>query len=451
VPSYARRALLLVALALALHTPFIGGGFLTDDLVHIERLQRQTIGGVFASPDAFGFYRPIPQASLLLNLRVAGTNPAAMRFANVLLHSAVIYAAYVLAEMLMGTGPGAFFATLAFVLTPKAHPIAVLWISARSELLMALLSLAAIMCWIRWHRGQGRRWLAGAWACYVLALLCKETAALLPLLLLVTPPASLRVTRASVSAVALMVVTAAALFVARARIGALMPASPDPHYDLITPLYRWFRNIRNYFWRAIVSPLALVLFAAVAGFRSGTATTGRFIHMAVYGCVWFVVFIVPVLPIVARSEHYLYLPVFGLCLPAGALTARLLDDARHRGAAVAAIMIYSALIGGFQLSRASAIHDDAIFASRFAEAVRMNEALRDHRGTVVVLPDDPLTRRFLQDAVGGYMDSALRLSLGRTGIEGAVAKPQPAAQPDALWVTCRYADGRVTLRRGQPP
>ena len=140
--SPARRDLLvLVALSLALYAPFLGGYWLTDDFVHVERLERATFAAAFTTPDAFGFYRPISRTSLFLDLKLFGEIPWIFRLNNLVLHLAVVCAAWYVATMLIGPGRAAFLATLAFVLTPKAHPVAVLWPSARAELLMALFSL----------------------------------------------------------------------------------------------------------------------------------------------------------------------------------------------------------------------------------------------------------------------------------------------------------------------
>ena len=452
LPSLVLRhpTLALVALAVAIHAPFTGGGFLTDDFLHLERLERQTMGGVFTSADTFGFYRPLPQASLVLDLWVVGPNAALLRLANVVLHAAVVAVAHVLARTLVGNGPGAFLAVVAFVLTPKAHPVAVLWISARAELLMALFALTALTCWIRWHRGGGRPWLACAWVAYLLSLMCKETAVLLPLLMFLTPVTAGRAVNTRWVPLAGMLLTAGALLLARLQVNALMPMSADPHYDLATPLWRWFRNGRNYFWRALVSPIALIVMTAAAAFthlRELAAPANRMplLRLLFYGVMWYVTFILPVLPIAARSEHYLYLPVLGLCLPAGAAAGALFGRGReHDRRVVAALLVYVAGVGAFQLSRAAAIHADAVFSARFVTAIRQSAALADHAGTVVVVPADETTRRFLQDAIGGYVGTAAVRALGRH-VPAEVGRLDGVHDADALVLTCSYVDGQVTL------
>lgn len=444
-----RQLFALVLLVLAVHAPFTGGGWLTDDFLHLERLERQDVGRALVSPDTFGFYRPLPQASLLANLALAGPSAIVMRLTNLLVHAAVIAAAFCLARLLLGTGGAAFFATLAFALTPKAHPIVVLWISARAELLMALLSLLALIAWIRWQRGDGAVWLAAACGAYAAALLSKETAVLLPLVLMVTPPGS-RPGRARLAALAGMAVAAALLLAWRTSLGALVPASSDAHYDLATPVWRWLRNARNYFWRAIVSPGLFVLTAGAARLSrrraespDGAAPPGRWLVM--YAAVWFAVFLLPVVPIAARSEHYLYLPVFGLCLLAGAAVDWLFAGAAGDARNVTVVAVCVLVLGGFQVSRAAALHADAVFSARFLAAVRDSPLIAAHAGSVRIVPADEVTRRSLQDAIGGYIGAAVDRALGRHVPAGFAAAGE-AVEPDALLLECRYRDGLVTLR-----
>src|SRR5262245_54081732 len=109
---------------------------LTDDFVHLSAARES--GGLVRSitaPDPFGFYRPLPQLSFAIESGVFGQAPVLSRTTNLLLHLAVVCAAFLLATLLLGSQLAAFLATLAFVLTPKANPIAVLWISARPDVL----------------------------------------------------------------------------------------------------------------------------------------------------------------------------------------------------------------------------------------------------------------------------------------------------------------------------
>lgn len=190
-PSPWRSTGLVLTALVAAYAPFLGGGFLTDDFVHLARLDRaSSLREILTVPDAFGFYRPLTQASLAVDAALFGHSAVGYRVVNLGLHASVLAVACVVARLVLPSATAAAAAVLAFALTPKAHPIAVLWISARGELLMALFSLACVASWIRWTRGGGRRWVVASACCYVLALLSKETPILVPALLLLSPGAS---------------------------------------------------------------------------------------------------------------------------------------------------------------------------------------------------------------------------------------------------------------------
>jgi hypothetical protein len=442
--SWRSQLALLIALVVLVHAPFLGGGWMTDDFMHVDYLQRQTLGRVLISPDVFGYYRPVSQASLLVNLLLTGLSPFFFRLTSLLLHVGVICAAFVLACLLLGEGNGAFLATLAFALTPKAHTIAVLWISARPELLMSLFSLLAVIFWIRWDRGDGRRWLSAAVVCYLLAVLSKEPAVLLPILLLITPPGSWRLRR--VPAAGLLVVSGVATIVLRVAAGARIPLE-DAYYTVTAPIGQDERNAWNYLTRVIPSPAALWLFSGLAARRIPRDVRGSpaMVPLAFYAIAWFIVLLLPVLPLPGRSELYLYLPGFGLCLLAGSLADRTLDRVRPGATALAAGLCVLVL-GGYQVSRALVTHDVLTFSAKLERALEDDDRVRHYSGVLALVPQDSSTQRLLRDSVDGYLDVALKVMLGRRDIGGAVAYEGEPPIPSGLRVQCSYHDGQVILR-----
>src|SRR6185436_2252213 len=112
----------------------------------------------------------------------------------VAIHAGVVLLAFEVAALLM-TRRAAWLAALTFVLTVKAPNVALFWPSARPELIMSLWSLAAVAGWVQWDRRRGTGWLVVSGASYVFAFLAKETAALLPVLLLFTPSSHALLTR----------------------------------------------------------------------------------------------------------------------------------------------------------------------------------------------------------------------------------------------------------------
>ena len=450
----------LIGLIVCIHVPFLGGGWMTDDFMHIDFLQRQSFSHVFVSPDVFGYFRPIPQATLLANLRI-GNSPVAFRAVNLALHVSVLYAAFVFARLLLADTTAAFFTALAFALTPKAHTIAILWTSARPELLMSLFVLLTAICWLRWQRGGRAQWLLGSAVCYVCAILSKEPAVLLPALLVLTPaacvPMSARLQAEPANAelhfryrfnpirrfaaAALIASSAAIAIVLRLIAGARIPIS-DAYYTVVAPLSQDLANAWNYFTRAIPSP-AVVWIVAVVAARRVTVAGGRarIAAVAAFSVAWFLVLLFPVLPLPGRSELYLYLPTLGLCILGGLLAAQRAASSARTVIIVA--LVASAILGAYQLSRASSMHQVLTFSSRLEEALVDNDELRQFSGVLTLIPADAATERALRDSVSGYLDVALKVMFKRHDIGGTIIYPGDPEIPTGLRLICLDDGARV--------
>ena len=441
----------LVALCGATYLPFIGGGLLTDDFIHFSRLHAEpTLADVFRTPDPFHFYRPVVQSSFWLNSQLFGLNPASFRAINLLLHMGVIASVFVLARKLLIQPRAALLATLAFALTPKAHPISVLWISGRGDLLMALFSVLSVLAWLHWHESQRAGWVVVASCCYILAVLSKETAILLPLLLLVTPSYRTALSAQTIGAVLVMIAGAAMVFGMRTRVGAIMPGTLDSHYGLMRPVGRWARNLENYLGRVGPSALGLLAIAGIPAWlhqqRARAGWDRRDVpRLAVFAISWFAVFVLPVLPIPARSELYLYLPGVGFCMLAGLLVHRLLEARPSRRLAVASLSVYILAFGGYQISRSRTLHDDLRFSLELMESLRVT--LQGYDGPVWIVPADAVTQQYLADAVGGYADVALKTATGRFEVNGQIDYHNQEPPKGALTLTCAYRNRKVVLGR----
>lgn len=447
---------LLIALA-ATALPFIGGGWSQDDFVHIRRVaDARGIADFFIAKDPFGFYRPAAHITWLADAAVWGFRPALWRLTNVAIHAGVVLLAFELAALLL-TRRAAWLAALTFVLTVKAPNVALFWPSARPELIMSLWSLAALLGWVQWDRRRGTAWLVVSGACYVLAFLSKETAAPLPLVLLFTPSSDAMFTRRRLVAAVSILSLAAIPLALRVSVGALMPTSADEHYGWVWTAHRWWRSLQVYLPRALPSAAGLVLLVAipvavaarrVASLRDaleGEATR----RWAVYALLWFLVFIAAALPIVARSELYLYLPGLGFGLLAGHVTDRVLTSVNRPRFAAVALTCYVALFAGYQIARDVEAHRVMRFTSAVVQAMRQDDWLRAQHGRVIVVPADTATERLLKDGIWGYMPVVIRHAVGRDDIDAAVEyTDQPRQDPSLPRVRLAY-DGVVVSLRSQ--
>ena len=129
------------------------------------------------------YYRPLFLLLLRMNYAIFTDRPFGWHLAAVLLHLTVTWLVYVLLRQLTGQFTLAWLGALIFGMHPIHHE-AVAWISDTIESLVAVLLLSAFLCYLRSReRSRGAWvWMGTSCALYGSALLSKETAIILPLL-----------------------------------------------------------------------------------------------------------------------------------------------------------------------------------------------------------------------------------------------------------------------------
>ncbi len=138
----------------------------------------------FNDPSAVGnYYRPVFLLWLLVNRMVFGLHPLFWHLANILLHVAVTALAFVIVRELARDNITGIVAALVFGLHP-IHVESVAWISADTDPLAAFWVFLAFWAYLRWRKNPGVGWLAASLAAYTFGMLSKETALVLPILLL---------------------------------------------------------------------------------------------------------------------------------------------------------------------------------------------------------------------------------------------------------------------------
>ncbi len=190
----------LVILPVIIYFPAIHGKFVLDDDVLITNNDLVSAPGGLAriwlgtdSPD----YWPLTNTSFWLEWRLWGPRTLGYHASNIALH--VISALLIWIALSRLSIPGAFWAALLFAV----HPVnveSVAWIAQRKNLLAIVFFLSAIICFVESERGcvaneshddkrgsSGGRsfmWYLISLVCFILAMLSKGSAAVLPVVLL---------------------------------------------------------------------------------------------------------------------------------------------------------------------------------------------------------------------------------------------------------------------------
>ena len=183
-------------------------------------------------------------------------------------------------------------------------------------------------------------------------------------------------------------------------------------FDLVRPVPDVIAAPESGAW-----PLALAVLVVIA--LAARFASGRSRSLALAGGVWWLAFLLPVLPLVSHSYvYYLYVPMAGASLAVAALAAGLggrLPAPARRAAAVVALLAY-AIVCGRQVGARERVTRDALPVDRtMRDATLLERALHDlekarlPRGTEIGFVNPVPRRRF--DLLTGRPTAAADTSL----------------------------------------
>jgi tetratricopeptide (TPR) repeat protein len=327
----------------------------------------------------YSLFRPIVNLSYALDHAVWGLRPFGFHATNVLLHGLnVVLFWRVAADAIEDRGRltasrrlPSWCPLLAAVLW-AVHPLmseAVGYVSGRSEVLCATWFLAALIAFRRalvgprLARGDPepgrtvggmRTWLAAGWLAFLLALGSKETAVMLPFVLiawdalLVGGGRAERVRRALRIHLPLVIAVVAAGGVRLATLlQAEAPVLRSPMENALTQTIVILRYVRLIVWpvgqslahevrqvSSVADPAALAAVATIAAALAAGWRWRRREPLALFGAVWFLLLLAPSSSLVAlregMAEHRVYLASTGLFLTIAAVAAPMLPARRER-------------------------------------------------------------------------------------------------------------------------
>ena len=175
--------------ALLVHGPFVTVNFQNPFWTHLESSMDLTswraVGDLFTKPQSDGFYRPLTFLSLFVDHKIFGLYSPAYHFQSIALHIVnIILVCYLAGDLGLGRKASRVGALL-FGVAPLTFE-AVLWPAARFDLWATLFILLTLRVAVRILSNEQSgywRWLS-AGGLYLLALLNKESAYCVPLLVL---------------------------------------------------------------------------------------------------------------------------------------------------------------------------------------------------------------------------------------------------------------------------
>ena len=317
----------------------LNGQFLWDDSAYIKDniyiKDRSDILKIFSqnsgatiSLESYA-YRPLQEFSYMLDYSLWKLNVFGYHLTNALLHISVALSIYWLSRLLFNSRPLSLFTSILFVIYP-GHTEAVSYISGRGDLLSALFMLLCFIFYIKQlHSGRKYSYICMLLS-FVLAILSKENALILPILLLLYHYTFKQRIRIGLYLPVLMI-TVIYVFLRITMLGSLYRGFGL----LIKRIPGFFVAITNYL-RILLFPINLHMEYGNMLFRIvepkallGLAITILVLSYAFkirnkdkltfFSVCWFFIALLPttgIYPVVAfyMAEHWLYLPSVGFFL-----------------------------------------------------------------------------------------------------------------------------------------
>lgn len=400
-----RDLVVLGVVTVAVFAATLGFPFIWDDNVYVATnphlRSARYLGEYFTASFCVGaakfcpFYRPVVALSYLADHLVWGPNAVGFHLTNLALHVAVVLVFYRVTLRLFQRPRAARIAALFFAL----HPLrveSVAFVAARTDPPAALLVLVSWWAFARWLGAGGRA--PGAYlaslATYGAALLTKEIALTLPVLLLLYDVLLVRPWRGVAELVGRWrayvpyAVVAALYFVARRAALGFVTTGDLKAGEFLGRVVNAPALVWDYFRLELVPYPLVVLHCRPSLFGSEElAVVWGFAFLAAYlaflfrarrwsagiplGGLWFVIVLLPVLNLVPIAwptvvERFSYLPSLGLALAVGLLADRALEtplvarSAGLRRGLVAGGMATLALFAALTVARTRVWSDEAL-------------------------------------------------------------------------------------------
>jgi len=347
VPPAFWIGLLLVAMVGIIYARTAGFQFLSyDDTEYVAKNPVVRAGLTWAGV-AWAFttfwaanWHPLTWLSLMMDVSLFGPGPGPAHLVNATLHAANA----VLLFLLLRSATGSFWRSALVAALFAVHPLrveSVAWVAERKDLLSAGFALLTLLAYLRYTRRPGRAALALAALCYALALMAKPMPVSLPILMLLldrwplgrAPSLAWRDLRPLLAEKVPFLLLAGAscvvTVIAQRRGGAVAALAALTFLErLCNALWAYARYLGLACWPLQLSPFydfatrATLLRAAVPSAILLAGATW-FAHAQrhrrpylLFGWLWFLVSLVPVIGIVqvggqALADRYTYLPMLG--------------------------------------------------------------------------------------------------------------------------------------------
>lgn len=337
-------AAILIAAGFIIYSNSICGKFVFDDEVLVKDnvyiKSRANLTHVFTGNLIEGaarksvFYRPVQAITYMADYSVWKLDVRGYHITNIILHVLAALSVYWITLILSGARAASFFTALLFITHP-VHTEAVAYISGRADILSALFMMLCLAFYIKQCSVKRIGIYSAMMACFVLAVLSKEYALILPVLILIYHYAFRR--KVLVSGFLSILSISLVYIIIRVTILNFVPAHPLHPAGLFQRVPGFFAALFNYF-KLLILPVGLHMEYGNGLFRYNDprVVLGFIIFclsmvyafrkrrddsIACFSILWFYAALLPLsnlYPVNAyMAEHWLYVPSVGFFIILG--------------------------------------------------------------------------------------------------------------------------------------
>ena len=417
-------ALALATLFCVIYLPDAGHGFVKDDFQWISAARRPLSAVFTEAPD---FYRPLVTMSFRVDYELFRLDSYPYGLTNVALAVACAVLLFALGRSFGLTSAASIFGASVWAFNFHGINMGVLWVSGRTAFVLTMFALLAALAFLR-----ERKLLCIL--CMSAALLSKEEAVLLPLVLLLWRVVLNRNVAATIGAWWLLI-PLPLYAIARLRTGAITPFDAPDYYTFTFAPVAVVRNFAEYFDRSWTFALAGLLLLWCWG-RPTVALDENRSPVALCGIAWFLCGLAITVLLPVRSNLYACWPSVGAALACAAVADvwfERMTERQLRRAAVTAVLVLTALVPVYLLRNERWVEIADLSRDTMVTLPRCSEV----NCSAILLEDDPRTRRNFVSTFGEF-DTAARLFLGRDISTNVVAAPVER--------TAAGTDGNCVLR-----
>ncbi|MEW6535161.1 MAG: tetratricopeptide repeat protein [Candidatus Auribacterota bacterium] len=339
------------------------------------------------SPDYFkafpeASYRPVVTLSHIIDSALIGKIPPWHHFMNILLHTyAVLLAGLILCQFTASRA-----VVLAGMLLMAVHPIhteTIGVVSYRDDILMSIFMLAAVRFYMMFHVEHSLRAYLAVLMFAMLALFSKETALVLPLLMIAYD----RIKKVHLRSVCVMYAGLAIVLAFYITVRFVLFRNPDtPAVGdyfisgvpmMIRPFYSFFLAVCSVFAPLVCFDYGELLFYVCAG----TGVLLFFIVLwcirrqwkrseVLFGLIWFAVTLIPVMNIVPLENvfagRYMYLPLIGAVIAVSGILQS--ASGKQQKKAYCIVAVIAVLFSAASLRYSRCILSEESFAENMAQS-----------------------------------------------------------------------------------